>query len=178
MSESKENSAIDDLDWSDVQDELKESVKMAEESRAAQKEADAAQESAPEPPPPQEPIKPASPPPPPPEPKPAPKREVGAMQFGELQNTGQSQGALDLDFILEIPLKVSAELGRSRMLVGDLLALGTGSIIELDKAAGEPVDIFVNNRLIARGEVVVANEKFGIRLTDVVSHSERVNNLK
>ncbi|HET57266.1 MAG TPA: flagellar motor switch phosphatase FliY, partial [Deltaproteobacteria bacterium] len=61
---------------------------------------------------------------------------------------------------------------------GDLLSLGPGSVIELDKNAGEPVEIFLNNRLIARGEVVVANERLGVRLTDVVSHSERINNLK
>ncbi len=170
MSESNEKSAIEELDWGDVQAELDQSVKMAKEERDAGKEPAAK----PEPPP-----KPPEPPKPPPaEVKPEPKREVSPMQFNELQNQGQSAGGLDLDFILEIPLKVSAELGRSQMLVRDLLALGSGSVIELDKIAGEPVDIYVNNRLIARGEVVVANEKFGVRLTDVVSHSERINNLK
>lgn len=170
MSEGNDKSAIEELDWGDVQAELDQSVKMAKEAREAEKESAPNTEPPPEPPEP--------PQPPPPEAKPEPKREVSPMQFSELQNQGQSAGGLDLDFILEIPLKISAELGRTQMLVSDLLALGAGSVIELEKTAGEPVDIYVNNRLIARGEVVVANEKFGVRLTDVVSHSERINNLK
>ncbi|MCK9275544.1 MAG: flagellar motor switch protein FliN [Syntrophales bacterium] len=106
------------------------------------------------------------------------QREVHNVTFDEIEHSTPSKGGLNLDFILEIPLKVSAELGRCRMLVNDLLQLGQGSVIELDKMAGEPMDIFVNNRLIARGEVVVANERFGVRLTDVVSPAERINNLK
>jgi len=85
---------------------------------------------------------------------------------------------LNLDFILDIPLTLSVELGRSRMLISELLQLGQGSIIELIKLAGEPMDVYVNQRLIARGEVVVVNEKFGIRLTDIVSPAERVNKLR
>jgi len=106
------------------------------------------------------------------------KRDVQSVTFDEIDKQAVPQGGLNLDFILEIPLKVSAELGRCRMLVGDLLQLGQGSIIELDKMAGEPMDIYVNSRLIARGEVVVANEKFGVRLTDVISPAERITNLK
>jgi flagellar motor switch protein FliN/FliY len=83
-----------------------------------------------------------------------------------------------LDFILDIPITVTVELGRGKMLIGKLLQLGQNSVIELTKAAGEPMDIFVNNRLIAKGEVVVVNEKFGVRLTDVVSTAERINKLK
>ena len=83
----------------------------------------------------------------------------------------------NLDFILDIPLEVSVELGRAKMLISDLLQLGQGSVIELTKLAGEPLEIFVNQKLIARGEVVVVNEKFGIRMTDIISPSERVKQL-
>jgi len=74
-----------------------------------------------------------------------------------------------LKMILDVPLKVSVELGRTKMLVNDLLQLGQGSVIELDKIAGEPMEIMINEKLVAMGEVVVVNEKFGVRLTDVVS---------
>lgn len=83
----------------------------------------------------------------------------------------------DLDFILDIPLNVSAELGRTQLLVNELLQLGQGSVIELNKLAGEPLEIFVNGKLVARGEAVVINEKFGIRLTDIISPIERVKQL-
>jgi flagellar motor switch protein FliN/FliY len=83
----------------------------------------------------------------------------------------------NLDFILDIPLEVSVELGRTKMLISDLLQLSQGSVIELTKLAGEPLEILVNQKLIARGEVVVVNEKFGIRLTDVISPAERVKQL-
>lgn len=82
-----------------------------------------------------------------------------------------------LDLLLDIPLEVSVEVGRSRILVRDLLQLQEGSLVELDKLAGEPLDLYVNSRLIARGEAVVVNDKFGLRLTDVVSPSERIENL-
>lgn len=82
-----------------------------------------------------------------------------------------------LDMILDIPLKVSVELGRTRMLVNDLLQLGQGSVIELSKLAGEPLEVLVNEKLVARGEVVVVNEKFGIRLTDIISPIERIEKL-
>jgi len=84
----------------------------------------------------------------------------------------------NLDRILDIPLLLSAQLGSTRMLIKDLLQLGPGSIVELDKLAGEPLEVLVNERLVARGEVVMVNEKFGIRLTDVISPSERVNKLR
>jgi flagellar motor switch protein FliN/FliY len=83
-----------------------------------------------------------------------------------------------LDFIMDIPLTLNVELGRSQLLISELLQLGQGSVIELTKLAGEPMDVFVNQRLVARGEVVVVNEKFGVRLTDVVSTMERVNKLR
>ena len=82
-----------------------------------------------------------------------------------------------LDLILDIPLRVSVELGRTKMLVNDLLQLGQGSVIELNKLAGDPLEVLVNDKLIARGEVVVVNEKFGIRLTDIISPIERIEKL-
>ena len=89
----------------------------------------------------------------------------------------ESDGGRGLDFILDIPLEVSVELGRTQMLVNDLLRLGQGSVVELTKLADEPMDIYVNRKLFARGEVVVVNEKFGIRLTDIISPIERVKKL-
>ncbi len=83
-----------------------------------------------------------------------------------------------LDFILDIPLKVTVELGRSKMAIRDILQLAQGSVIELSKFAGEPLEVLVNDKLIARGEVVVVNEKFGIRLTDIISPVERIEQLK
>jgi flagellar motor switch protein FliN/FliY len=84
----------------------------------------------------------------------------------------------NLDFILDIPLRVSVELGRTKILVRDLLQLGQGSVVELAKFAGEPLELLVNDKLIARGEVVVVNEKFGLRLTDIISPVERIEQLK
>jgi flagellar motor switch protein FliN/FliY len=84
---------------------------------------------------------------------------------GKIARTDYSK----LKMILDVPLKVSVELGRTKMLVNDLLQLGQGSVIELDKIAGEPMEILINDKLVAMGEVVVVNEKFGVRLTDVVS---------
>jgi flagellar motor switch protein FliN len=83
----------------------------------------------------------------------------------------------NLDLILDIPLSVTVELGRSKMLINDLLQLGQGSVIELTKLVGDPLEILVNDKLVARGEVVVVNEKFGVRLTDIVDPMERVKSL-
>ncbi|GAU08381.1 flagellar motor switch protein FliN [Desulfoplanes formicivorans] len=83
----------------------------------------------------------------------------------------------DLDFILDIPLNVSAQLGSTQLLINELLQLGQGSVIELNKLAGEPLEILVNGKLVARGEAVVINEKFGVRLTDIISPIERVKQL-
>ena len=88
--------------------------------------------------------------------------------------TGETKS---LDLILDIPLTVTVELGRSKMLINDLLQLGQGSVIELTKLVGEPLEVLVNQKLVARGEVVVVNEKFGVRLTDIVSPMERVQSL-
>ncbi len=98
--------------------------------------------------------------------------------FGPPPPTAAADGASrPLDFILDIPLEISVELGRARMVINDLLQLGQGSVIELSKLAGEPLEIFVNGKLVARGEVVVVNEKFGVRVTDIVSPMERVKSL-
>jgi flagellar motor switch protein FliN/FliY len=83
-----------------------------------------------------------------------------------------------LDLLLDVPLDVTVELGRTRMTIQDLLALSPGTVIELDKVAGEPLDIVVNDRLIARGEAVVVNDKFGIRITDIISKAERIARLR
>lgn len=107
-----------------------------------------------------------------------PKVEVTEVNFSELQKREIAKGSMALDFIMDIPLTLNVELGRSQLLISELLQLGQGSVIELTKLAGEPMDVFVNQRLVARGEVVVVNEKFGVRLTDVVSTTERVNKLR
>ena len=89
-----------------------------------------------------------------------------------------SEDAPDLDVILDIPVKISMEVGRTSITIRNLLQLNQGSVIELDRLAGEPLDVLVNGTLIAHGEVVVVNEKFGIRMTDVISPSERIKKLK
>lgn len=103
---------------------------------------------------------------------------VSDTNFEELKSEKSEASTRDIDFLLDIPLEVTAELGRTKMLIRDLLQLGQGSVIELDKIAGEPMEILVNNRLVARGEVVVVNEKFGVRLTDIISPTERIRQLK
>lgn len=87
-------------------------------------------------------------------------------------------GEVNLDVILDVPVTLSMEVGRTRIPIRNLLQLNQGSVVELDRAAGEPLDVFVNGTLVAHGEVVVVNEKFGIRLTDVISPSERIRKLK
>ena len=99
--------------------------------------------------------------------------EPGAADAAKVQ-----EDMRDIDFLLDIPLEVMVELGNTRMYIRDLLQLGQGSVIELDKLAGEPMDVLVNKKLVARGEVVVINEKFGVRLTDIVSPTERIRKLK
>lgn len=82
-----------------------------------------------------------------------------------------------LEFLYDVPLQISVEIGRSKILLKDLLKMGEGYVIELDKLAGDPLDLYVNSRLIAKGEAVMVGEKFGIRLTDVVNTSERIEQL-
>lgn len=104
-------------------------------------------------------------------------QEAAAKSAKALPTLNDSHDS-NLHRILDIPLMLSAQLGSTRMLIKDLLQLGPGSIVELDKLAGEPLEVLVNERLVARGEVVMVNEKFGIRLTDVISPTERVNRLR
>ena len=85
---------------------------------------------------------------------------------------------VNLEVILDVPVTLSMEVGRTRIPIRNLLQLNQGSVVELDRAAGEPLDVFVNGTLVAHGEVVVVNEKFGIRLTDVISPAERIRKLK
>ena len=93
------------------------------------------------------------------------------------ENESIGEENYNIDLILDIPLNISVELGKVKMLVNDLLQLGQGSIIDLSKPAGEPLEIYVNGKLVARGEVVVVDEKYGIRVTDIVSPLERVKSL-
>lgn len=107
-------------------------------------------------------------------PKPEPQREsVKEAQFVPLGSTSQIRSAGNIDLLQDVPLPVTVELGRTTMVVRDILALGPGSIIELDRAAGEVVDVVVNGKLIARGEVVVIDENFGVRITEIVSDTQR-----
>jgi flagellar motor switch protein FliN/FliY len=89
-------------------------------------------------------------------------------------DTGAEQEMQKMKFILDIPLQLSVELGRTHMLVKDVLQLNQGAVVELSKLAGEPLDVFINSKLVARGEAVMVNEKFGVRLVDVISPNERV----
>jgi flagellar motor switch protein FliN/FliY len=108
--------------------------------------------------------------------------EAHAAEFDTLrddQNSGAvSARDVNMDVILDVSVTLSMEVGRTRIPIRNLLQLNQGSVVELDRAAGEPLDVFVNGTLIAHGEVVVVNEKFGIRLTDVISPAERIRKLK
>jgi flagellar motor switch protein FliN/FliY len=95
----------------------------------------------------------------------------------ETETATTEHTAHNFDLLLDIPLEVSVELGRTRLALRELLALGAGSVIELAKLAGEPLDVLVNGKLVARGECVMVNDKFGVRLTDIVSRSERLARL-
>jgi len=101
-------------------------------------------------------------------------------EFETLKAEGNAEGARDvnLEVILDVPVSLSLEVGRARISIRNLLQLNQGSVVELDRAAGEPLDVYVNGTLVAHGEVVVVNEKFGIRLTDVISPAERIRKLK
>ncbi len=94
------------------------------------------------------------------------------------EDVGSNNGGVNLDVILDVPVTLAMEAGRTHISIRNLLQLNQGSVVELDRAAGEPLDVFVNGTLVAHGEVVVINDKFGIRFTDVVSPAERVRKLK
>ena len=103
---------------------------------------------------------------------------VHPVQFQPFDTDGGAQGGTNLELLLDVSLRVSVELGRTDLAIKDVLALGPGSVVELDKLAGEPVDILVNDRLIAKGEVVVVDENFGVRVTDIVSPQKRIGKLR
>ncbi len=104
--------------------------------------------------------------------------EAQTAAFAPLEQRTPTATAGNLDFIQDVPLRVVVQLGTAKLLVRDLLQLGQGSVIELEKLAGEPMDVIIGDRLVAKGEVVVVNEKFGIRLTDIVSPVDRVKQAK
>lgn len=110
-------------------------------------------------------------------------KETDNYQSMPLNNLSEDRAAasgkeMNLDMILDVPVTISMEIGRSKISIRNLLQLTQGSVVELDRLAGEPLDVLINGTLIAHGEVVVVNEKFGIRLTDVISAAERVKRLK
>ena len=107
----------------------------------------------------------------------APSPPLAPASFPSLDGGGAVPAPKNLDFILDIPMQVTVQVGSTKMVIRELLQLGQGSVIELEKLAGEPMEVLINNKLVARGEVVVVNEKFGIRLTDVISAAERVQQL-
>ncbi|KAB7771893.1 flagellar motor switch protein FliN [Xanthomonas maliensis] len=105
--------------------------------------------------------------------------DAAPAQFDNLQaEHDQNATDLNLDVILDVPVTLSLEVGRARIPIRNLLQLNQGSVVELERGAGEPLDVYVNGTLIAHGEVVVINDRFGIRLTDVVSPSERIRRLR
>ncbi|QDR80501.1 fliN: flagellar motor switch protein FliN [Sporomusa termitida] len=147
----------------------------------------AVQAAATPPPPPAAPPQPAAPTPaapayaqpaPPPQPQPVQNVAVQPVQFAPLKPAGMSGTDTNINLIMDVPLQITVELGRTRKLIRDILELTPGSVVELDKLAGEPVDILVNGKLIAKGEVVVIDENFGVRITDIVSPIERAHNLQ
>lgn len=107
----------------------------------------------------------------------APPVTARPAQFSQLSRPGNVPSGTNLDLLLGVNLRVAVELGRTRMTIEDILKLGPGSVVELDKLAGEPVDVLVNDRLIARGEVVVIDDRFGVRITDVIPPAQRVTSL-
>lgn len=103
---------------------------------------------------------------------------IHPVQFAPLKSGGTREVSSNIDLLMDIPMTVSVELGRRSMLIKDVLALGIGSVIELERLAGEPVDFLVNGKLIAKGSVVVIDENFGLRITDIISPLERLENLR
>ncbi len=105
------------------------------------------------------------------------QQEISSPSINEFVPTQEKKTMRDIEFILDIPLEVVVVIGRTKILVQELLQLTQGSVVALDKLAGEPMEVYVNGKLIGRGEVVVVNEKFGIRITDIISPQERVKQL-
>ena len=102
---------------------------------------------------------------------------ASATVFQEFAASGPKTTHNDIDYILDIPVQLTVELGRTKIAIKNLLQLAQGSVVELDGLAGEPMDVLVNGCLIAQGEVVVVNDKFGIRLTDIITPAERIRKL-
>jgi flagellar motor switch protein FliN/FliY len=107
-----------------------------------------------------------------------PARRAPTATFEQFSPGPAKAGTNDIDLILDIPVQLTVELGRTKIAIKNLLQLAQGSVVELDGLAGEPMDVFVNGCLIAQGEVVVVNDKFGIRLTDIITPAERIRKLK
>ncbi len=107
----------------------------------------------------------------------APAESVSPASFTKFAPTGMGNAGHDINMILDIPVQLTVELGRTRIPIKHILQLAQGSVVELETLAGEPMDVLVNGYLIAQGEVVVVNDKFGIRLTDIVTPSERLRRL-
>jgi flagellar motor switch protein FliN len=103
--------------------------------------------------------------------------DVASAAGGVAAGDKRRQGGQTLDFIMDVTLQVTVEVGRARMTIQDLLQLGQGSVMELEKLAGEPLDIYINGKPVARGEAVIVNEKFGVRLTDIISPEDRLEGL-
>ena len=102
----------------------------------------------------------------------------GTPSFDELgEGASDEEGSQNLDFLLDIPLKVTVALGQTKLIINDMLQLTQGSVVELDKAAGESVEIYVNDKLLGKGEVIVVNERFGIRITEIISQADRIKNI-
>jgi len=106
------------------------------------------------------------------------KASLKEKNEGNEKNDSSTDITRNIEFLFDIPISVTVELGKTKLLLKDVLKLGEGSILELDKFEGEPVDILVNNKLIAKGEVVVINERFGVKIVDIISTQERVKQLK
>ena len=104
--------------------------------------------------------------------------EISSASFAPLGLDRHPSKLGNIDLLLDVPLQVTVELGRTRMQIREVLELGKGSIVELEKLAGEPVEVYVNGKLIAKGEVVTIDENFGVKITDIVSRKERVSNLQ
>lgn len=105
--------------------------------------------------------------------------QAAAMDFERLSNeTSDKTAEMNLDVILDVPVTMTLEVGRARIPIRNLLQLNQGSVVELERAAGDPLDVYINGTLIAQGEVVVVNDRFGVRLTEVVSPAERIRRLR
>jgi flagellar motor switch protein FliN/FliY len=100
------------------------------------------------------------------------------VQFAPLESPAGNGSSSNLDLLLGVTLQVTVELGRTKMNIEEILHLGPGSVIELEKLAGEPVDVLINDKMIARGEVVVLDDRFGVRITDVLPPAQRISSLK